>query len=458
VEVKVRGFHSRILLGCIAAERGFGAIVGAKIPMADLAGSLPRGIYVEKSSQLPGLDGYRARRAMGHYECCLDEEGVVYVDAEEYAASRLSRPTLDVMQRFFAWGEEQAAVVAGYHPKVAGRVRVTGNPRVDLWRKELRGIYEPRATELRRRWGPFVLLASSFAMVNNQGGENRYLDMVAQNGMLTTERGEARVRGQIAHWRDIFEAFRSAIVDVARAVPDRRVIIRPHPSEDRELWERTARSASNLMVAHDGEITPWLLAADVVLHSNCTSGVEAVLLGRPTIAFVPRENTRYDQNIPNAVSQRAYTADDLVDLVRRNLDVDDVPSFGQEALVVRRHIAALEGPLAAERLVKELEAIDIREEPLTPGRPARRSGLRLGAYRAAHLSRRITRAFQGRMGARPTAPHGEPSNAKFGDSTAAEVTSFMNRLSDTTARFTGLECFELEPNVYAIVSANGGSS
>jgi surface carbohydrate biosynthesis protein len=455
VEVKARGLQSRILLACAAAERGYGVVVGKKGHLNAVAAQLPRGIFVEKSCQLP-LDGYEARSAIGHVVCCLDEEGVVYVDAQEYAASRLAVPILDLFERFYAWGDDQASVVAGYHPPMTGRIRVTGNPRVDLWRPELRTIYEAEASALRDRYGSFVLAPTAFAMINNSRGPSWHLGRVAVNGMLDTDEGARRAHGYLEHSSALFEAMRKAVVRVAEAVPDRTIIIRPHPSEDVASWEEAAAAADNVTVVREGPVTPWLLAADVILHSNCTTGLEGVLLGRPTIAFAPRQDPRYDQNLPNPVSQLASDEDELIDLVRANLGSGAPPPSDDDMAFIGRHISALDGPFAADRLADTFDEIDVAAHRLecTPWRRGR-AELGLAGLRARRLARRLST----REAPTPdvvTESQGA-ATGKFPPSSLDEVRDFVDRVRTVTGRFSAIGVHELGTDVYAVVPPVDGA-
>jgi hypothetical protein len=339
--------------------------------------------------------------------------------------------------------------VARFHPPAADRVRVTGNPRVDLWRPELRTIYQREADALRTEHGSFVLVPTAFAMVNNSRGPDYHRQTVAANGMLESEEGAARLDGYLDHSRAIFEALCKAVVRLAEAVPDRLVVVRPHPSEDVGPWEQAATSADNLVVLRDGPVTPWLLAADAIVHSNCTTGLEGFLMGRPTVAFAPRQDVRYDQNVPNRVSQLALDEDALIDLVRSNLaGRTRAAEAGVE--VVQRHIAALDGRFAADRLVDAFDDIDIPVQRLRTS-PARRVG------RELRLSPdRVRRAIAGRRhpGTAGAASAASRATAKFPRSSLAEVNDLLTRLRDATGRFGNVTCFELGPDVYGIIGWN----
>lgn len=444
VEVKVRGFQSRILLGCAAAERGFGAVVGAKHRVAGHANELPRGIYVEKSLQRPALDGIRTRTSLGHVETCLDEEGVVYIDDEDYTAGRLSHATLERMDRFFAWGRDQADVVERFHPEISSRVRITGNPRVDLWRPDLREVFRRPAQEITERFGDFVLVTTAFAMVNNERGESYFLDVLGDNGRLATDEGRRRAEGYVEYSRMLFELLREVVLCLARARSELTVVVRPHPSERLAPWEELAAVAPNVSVVRDGALTPWLLAARTVVHNNSTSGLEAVLIGRPTVAYAPIADGRYDQNLPNRVSAIAPDVDALLAFVDdafrdgtvdRQLDTEDVAGG---------HIAALTGRWACDRLVDAFLELD------PP--PLRLSGSSWRAMRGAvttapgRVVRRIERARSGRSDA-----GGIGGGLKFAGSSLAEVRRFLDALQRASGRFGNVVCCEWAPDVYAFV-------
>lgn len=450
IEVKSRELQSRLLLACVAAERGYGAVLGRKGTLAGMADILPRGIYVEKSCQLAGLDGFRTRAALGHVECCLDEEGVVYIDAEDYTAGRLSAVPLDQMARFFAWGDDQAAVVGRFHTPTISRIRVTGNPRVDLWRPELRGVHERQAAEIRAQHGRFVLIATAFATVNNARGEGYFLEVQADNGRLASADGRAKAEAYIEYSGAIFGAMRDTVAGLARARPDLTVVVRPHPSEDLSVWEDLASAQPNLGVRREGSITPWLLAADAVVHNNSTSGLEAALLGRPTIAFVPRQDARFDQNLPNAVSHAAPTLEALIDHVDVALRCGRLPPVGPGSQVLGRHITALDGPLAAERLVDEFDALDVGPQPLADsfGRRVQARVSTVGV-RARRLVRQLTP--EARTAAATAAPVRKPG-AKFPVSSRSEIVEFIARLQAVSGRFGSIACQELAPDVYAIAA------
>jgi len=62
------------------------------------------------------------------------------------------------------WGEDNARAFrqfSGYDNNTP--IIVTGNPRIDLLRPELREFYRPEAEALRERYGNFILINTNFS-------------------------------------------------------------------------------------------------------------------------------------------------------------------------------------------------------------------------------------------------------------------------------------------------------
>lgn len=446
IDVKAREFDARIFLACVAVEQGFGCIVGAQGHLGKAAAELPAGIRLEKTAQLKNLRGLEVRDRLGYVNCCIDEEGLVYINPEAYTGGRLGRPVVDLMDRIFTWGADQAEILAQWHPAIENRIHLTGNPRVDLWRPEMRAFYQDEADALRARFGQFVLFSTAFAMVNNDHGDDFFAQTLHSNGGLDDD-GKQHVEGYIAHSRRLFEAMRTCVVDVARSRPAQAFVVRPHPSEDVEVWRRTCADLPNVEVHREGPVTPWLMAAQAVIHNNSTTGLESTLLGRPTIAYTPYVDPDFDQNLPNRVSHRADDVDAVVELVD-DLDRAESWTVSEDDLgFLARHVDALDGPFSAERIVEHLRDIDIPARPFDGG-VARsvRAKIKLAPLRVA---RRLGLHYK--VPAYPDSTKSIPAGAEqFPATTIEEVATVIERLDAVTGRFGDVVCRELGERFWVI--------
>jgi CDP-glycerol glycerophosphotransferase (TagB/SpsB family) len=121
----------------------------------------------------------------------------------------------------------------------------------------------------------------------------------------------------------------------------RNIVVRPHPSEDHDTYRRKFQGTGNVHVVHEGNVIPWLMAADAVIHNGCTTAVEACLLGRPVICYQPYTSELYDIEFPNAMGVRAGTEDELLSFIRTGFDGAGRRKE-QEQQALKKHIHTVE--------------------------------------------------------------------------------------------------------------------
>jgi hypothetical protein len=100
------------------------------------------------------------------------------------------------------------------------------------------------------------------------------------------------------------------------------------------------------------------MATRALIHNGCTTGVEAYVMQVPAISFRETVNDYYDYGfyqLPNRLSHQCFDFAELRETLGKIL-VGEIGSAGgdkREALV-NHHLAALDGPLACERMVDVL--------------------------------------------------------------------------------------------------------
>lgn len=384
-ENRNRELDAKLLLGCVAARRGFRVFIGAKREINIQAVRLPRSIYLQKSLSKRSFRMYDILERLGHWIVTADEEGVVYFSAEDFWRDRIHPRTFAKARALLAWGTDNEHLWRTYPAYHGAPIAVTGNSRIDLLRPELRSFFDEEVNEIRARLGRFVLINTNFGPVNHYfPGRGRLLRIAEAAEKDPDAEPDFRV-GAARHVLALFHAFVAMVPALARALPDRTIVVRPHPSESHEPWLHAALACPNVHVIHDGNVVPWLIAADTLIQNGCTTGLEAHILGTPTIAYMPVTSEPFDLHLPNDLSHRASDVAGLVKLVA-TLAGDDPASNHEGAVqkreIVERYVAALDGPLASERMCDALENLEARwrDEPM-PGPWRRWSGRLNGQVR-----------------------------------------------------------------------------
>jgi surface carbohydrate biosynthesis protein len=379
VENQVRELDARLLLACVAARRGLTSIIGPKRDIESRIASFPRGIFLSKSLRVAKRKIFPLARKLGHEIVSWDEEALVHLPPETYFTRRLPRKGLEHVSHLFAWGEDNAELWRQY-PKLPAEmpIHVTGNPRGDLLRPEMQAFYNEDSEKIRNTYGNFILINTNFNHVNAFYPDQNLFKPVKEQGKKArfgqAARGMTReyAEGLRDHKQAIFEQFQKMIPDLEMAFPDYNIVVRPHPTENQEIYHRIAAQCKRVRVTNEGNVVPWLMATRVLLHNGCTTGVEAYAMGVPSISYRATVNDNFDlgfYRLSNGLSHQCFDFTELQHTLGEILagklgcGEDD-----QKNALIDHHLTALSGPLACERIVDVLLKIadDLSESPKPP--------------------------------------------------------------------------------------------
>ena len=137
-----------------------------------------------------------------------------------------------------------------------------------------------------------------------------------------------------------------------RCSPNQKIIIRPHPSESLDIYVRLSNKYPNIEVASNQESArPWILASDILIHTGCTTGAEAVAMNHPTISIQEKGSEDIRFRASNNVSYLTHTAEEafqsVQDFYAGKLELGNTSRL-------KELWPAQEGKFAAERIADEI--------------------------------------------------------------------------------------------------------
>ncbi|SER76303.1 surface carbohydrate biosynthesis protein [Gracilibacillus ureilyticus] len=304
IEVKVRECDAKLLLAYHAVKDDYNVVIGDHPTVEEIGTTYPAGIFFSKG----GPHGFRKRvitRAMEHSHKIteLDEEGLIF-DKQRYLQDRMQKQTLQLVDQEYCWGKHQYETIVRAYPDLKQKLHITGNPRFDLLTPTYRKIYDLERQKLRERYGEFLLVNTRFSQYNTAKGFKQTI--------------------HYKHIEKLYYYFIKMIKKVANYYPDRTIIIRPHPGENFASYRKEMSLFSNVHVIHEGNIIPWIYAAQAIIHNGCTSGIEAFLLDQPVISYLPFDTKEPD--IPNQSGQMATTEKQVITLIGKILKQQPLPN------------------------------------------------------------------------------------------------------------------------------------
>jgi surface carbohydrate biosynthesis protein len=368
VENQVRELDAKLLLACAVAKRGIASVIGPRRQVEFRISSFPRSIFISKDLTSGNGRLFRILDQLGHVSVAWDEEGLIHQPPEIYFKERFAASALKYVSHLFAWGPNNEELWRQFSEMPADKpIHITGNPRGDMLRNEMRPFFEDEVKQIQQVYKDFILINTNFGAVNAFTPIQNLIQSKGEDGakpeLGRTAKGmdgEYAVKYQM-HIQSIFEDIKQLILDIDKAFPEMTIVVRPHPDEDPQVYHDIASSCRNVRVTNEGNVLPWLIATRALIHNGCTTGVEAYAMGVPAIAYRATADNFFDKGIyhlPNVLSHQCFSFGELQRILERILAGQlGVPNGNEPQALFKRYFSAQEGAFAAERIADIIEKL-----------------------------------------------------------------------------------------------------
>ncbi|MDQ0350233.1 surface carbohydrate biosynthesis protein [Alkalibacillus filiformis] len=371
VEVKVRELDAKMLLAYYAAQEGFRVVIGEQTAVERAALELPQGIFFAKGYP----DRYRSRvvkkmKAKGHRLIELDEEGLIMSDRNHYLEDRMNKSSTKQFDQIYCWGTDQKELIESHIPNQ--ELILTGNPRFDLLKEKFRPLYKQRVKSIQTSYGSFILLNTRFSIYNPKKKNNQ------------------NEHEQYDYMKQLFQHFIKLTEAIAREIPYQTIIIRPHPSENLHTYQKRFESYDNIVIAPFGNVIDWILASQVIIHNGCTTGLEAFLLNKPSITYMPIEDDRYDVFLPNQFSEKATTIDSVLDAIQ---NIETIHPTRKQHNILDHYVASWSAGQAYEKIINALKQLNVQPKQSSSSNTLQIKKSKKAKYRFSRLSEEDLKQF-----------------------------------------------------------------
>jgi surface carbohydrate biosynthesis protein len=365
MEIASRELDSRLLLSVIALTYGFESVIGQKWLIESNIKRMPAGIYLSKTMTRRDAERMAMARARGYYTAAIDEEMPGLVTKPE-ELRWIAPEGVEEAEAIFLGGEHNTQSFVTRFPGAKAKVHMALNPRWDLLRSTFSSLFEEEVARIRGKYGAFILVNTNQGFTNSEKGTTEVIlkDQV-RLGKIDPENTEHMdyVRS-IVEMEDANKAAIVAIVaGVRKAYPDRTVVIRPHPSERIATWTDAFPGDPKIQVVREGSAVPWILASTLLLHTNCTTGTEAIAMGKPAICVLPIDSAVTRRYLSNRVNPVARSVEDALTLVDRIVSGAAGSVYTPEMISQFHHAMSYEDDrLGAQIIIEQLvDAVQRRE-------------------------------------------------------------------------------------------------
>lgn len=262
------------------AAKGFRCYLGRKSYINYLIKNLNGYIYIDKGYHKGVSENiYESVKKNDGIIVSLDEEGGVDYSDGSTLQGRYSKVLFDNADLTFMWGEKQYELVKSNMNK-ENKVAVTGHPRFEMLKPECHYLYQDEVDKIKKKYKSFILINTNMSFGNNINGD----DFVESN---YGERFKT-INKIIAFDKKKLKAYLSLIIKLAQQL-NKTIVLRPHPEEDHSFYLNAFKNIDNVHVIYEGSVVPWILAATIMIHPDCTTAIEALFVGKKSISFLPTD-------------------------------------------------------------------------------------------------------------------------------------------------------------------------
>jgi surface carbohydrate biosynthesis protein len=282
IEILEREFSSKLLIAMESASRGINVHMG-RLESYIKRDFFAPGIILLKSitpspKRINDLIEYKKKNFI---VTSLDEEvGLVNSNDKKYLKLRYSNKSIGLTDKIFTWGKFDYDNLVRKFKKHKSKFVLTGNPRIDFWRKDFQFFYKKKSFIYK----DYILFSFNFSLPSKKEISERYKYLKETN---YNKRGFT-INFYRRRINDCFKMVKeySKLIKALSKETNSTIIIRPHPMDKVKNYD-FFNKFKNVKVINKGNISEWIHHAKIVIHSSCTGGLEASVRERPTISFLP---------------------------------------------------------------------------------------------------------------------------------------------------------------------------
>jgi len=304
IETSDREIIYKLIIAISLTNKFNDCFIGSKNNIYEFFKFKKKFIYIDK--------GYHQGVSENIYNLIKKSEGIIVNIDEEGGVDFIDNPTLKkryaniALQNFtkiFLWGSAQKMLLDS---KFQNKINVTGSPRFDLLKKEYKYLFKDQISTI-KNIGEFILVCTNMSFGNNIKGD----DFIYKNYINRFK----NIRDLIVYDKLKLRNFIELINQILEST-DKKIVLRVHPEEDQNNYISKLINSERLFVTNNFSIHPWLHCCDLMIHHDCTTGVESRMSGTPTIAYLKDHKRDLTTYSPIELSHKIYEKNKMIKLIK----------------------------------------------------------------------------------------------------------------------------------------------
>jgi len=318
IEIKPREFVSQIFLAGKLAKKRARVFIGSKSSIDYMIHNKYHfeGVYLYKGGGSTS-EKFKNLSKKVRSIVVMDQEVTPTLFSYKYIRTRFVGDTLKYVSRLYYVGPKakQSAIKLLKHIS-PDKIKDFGWPKIDLWKPSMHHVSMDYVKKIHSEFSEnFILFSSDFGINSKKLLEERSIryELV----------GEKKTIEELENMRENFEVSYQKFIQFLNFLKeidsDSRIpliIVRPHPSEDISIWEEKIAKFKKIKVIYEGDITPWLLASNGLLHRGCTTSLQAYISEKKSGYLKNFANENKTDTIAPQLSHELKSIEDIRDWIK----------------------------------------------------------------------------------------------------------------------------------------------
>jgi surface carbohydrate biosynthesis protein len=328
IEIKNREFYSKTILAAKLIQKNFKVVIGQQWFIYDqiLKNNFPPGIFFQNSLNTYKYSQLRTFKKKQFYNVLLDEE-YYSLNFNHYDAlflENISRSYFDdYIDKYYCNTVYELNAMKKNITKNKEKFILTGNVRKEFLEK-YSGILDSEAEKLKLKYGKFILINTNFGYINSIFED--YINKLLDDNVIS-QKAIPEIKKIFSFEEENLQNLLIFLEIALKKFNNINFIIRPHASENiekvREIYKNLL-NYKNFIIDNSGNTHAFIKASLLLIHTSCTTGLEAVYLSKPAINFIPSYLKIYVENILSfEVNKNVFSINDLVSQVELFLSNKD---------------------------------------------------------------------------------------------------------------------------------------
>tara|TARA_B110000503_G_C7112848_1_gene398955 strand:+ start:282 stop:1673 length:1392 start_codon:yes stop_codon:yes gene_type:complete len=363
IELKARELAPKVFLSLIAAKKNLRVYLGTQETISRIINTKKRtgGVYFFKGGL--SLDLIKNIKKKCSKFIILDEEaGPGDENPKLTMRERINKNIEQEIDRYYILGKKNFDIAKKIFKNFRQSLVLSGWPRIDFFRLSAKQKKNnTNVKDIIKKYGEYILFVSDF------GQNSKKMISYTKSSNKKIFKNNKKLQNKIHKTNlDIFTEFnevKDLLMELEKDSSIPMIIIRPHPSEDHEPWDRISKKLKKFKVINEGEVSPWIYGSRAILHRGCSTSIQAYLGNIPQ-GYIVTNKKKIRKALPYTLSKKLFSLDDIKKFCQNLTSVKNNKNNYFLLKKIFNQVIHTEKKFASELIIEDIIKMNVSKEDL----------------------------------------------------------------------------------------------